>query len=225
MNIKDELLCLADEKYGDFISSLNPTVNRENIIGVRVPMLRKFASEVVKCGEDKNFLDTLPHKYFDENLLHSIILSKEKNFDNAVKRIDEFLPYIDNWAVCDTLSPKVFKKTPDELLINIKKWVKSDKPYTVRFGVSCLMSYFLDDEFKEEYLQIPAEIKSEEYYVNMMIAWYYATALAKQWDMTIPYIEQNKLSRFVNNKTIRKAIESYRITKEQKEYLRKFIKK
>ena len=218
-NIEDNLFKLQDKKYRDLQVKIIPTVDPDTIIGVRTPELRKYAKELVK-GDYVPFLKELPHKYFDENQLHAFIISEIKDFNECIKCINSFLPYIDNWATCDQLSPKVFKKRADELLGYIKIWLNSSKPYTIRFGIGILMQYYLDDMFDEKYLMMVSRIKSSEYYVNMMIAWFFATALAKQYDSTIKYIESKKLDLWVHNKTIQKAIESYRITTEQKEYLK-----
>ena len=217
-NIEKELFKLQDKKYQELQYRIIPNI--DNIIGVRTPDIRKLAKSLVKENNYKFFLEELPHKYFDENQLQAFIISEIKDYDECVSYINKFLPYVDNWATCDTLIPKSFKKNTDKLIKEIKVWIKSDKPYTIRYGVGTLMRYYLDTEFKEEYLEIVSKIKSDEYYVNMMIAWYYATALAKQYEKTIPYIENNKLDKWVHNKTIQKAIESYRINDSQKEYLR-----
>ena len=220
MNIQEELFKLQDKEYAAFQAKLTPGVPEESFIGVRVPDVRKLAKAIVKEGGYETFLSELPHKYYDENMLHGLILSELKDYDLCVKLVDEFLPFVDNWAVCDIMSPKVFKKNKPALLEKIKVWSASSETYTCRFGMEMLMSHFLDEDFKKAYLKIPAAVKSEEYYVNMMIAWFFATALAKQWDDTIPYLEKKKFSPWVQNKTIQKAIESYRITDEQKAYLR-----
>ena len=219
MNIKDELFKLQDIKYRDFQAKLIPTVKPENIIGTRTPELRALAKKIIK--EDyASFINELPHKYFDENQLHAFILSEIKDYDECINYINKFLPYVDNWATCDQMSPKVFKKHHTELLEQIKVWIKSKDTYTIRFGIGMLMQHYLDDEFKPEYMKWVASIKSDEYYVNMMIAWYFATALTKQYKDAILYIENNKLDIWVHNKTIQKACESFRITVEQKDYLR-----
>lgn len=220
MNIVNELFKLQDLKYAEFQSKLVPTVERELFIGVRVPELRKFAKELVKKNTYLDFLDDLPHKYYDENMLHSLILSELKDYEMCVELIEKFLKHIDNWAVCDILSPKNFKKNKMSLIEKIKLWAASDDTYTCRFGIGMLMSHYLDEDFEVEYLEIISRIHSEEYYVNMMIAWFFATALAKRWDETIVYIEDKKLDSWVHNKTIQKSCESLRITKEQKDYLR-----
>ena len=220
MNIQKRLFELSDEKNADFSAKLIPGIDREKFLGVRIPASRKLAKEIIKENEHKDFLNSLPHKYYDENILHSILISEIKDYDECIKYIDEFLPYIDNWAVCDTMSPKAFKNKHERLMNDILRWVDSDQTYTIRFGLKILMAHFLDNDFKKEYLEIPAKIKSDEYYINMMIAWFYATALAKQWDSTIVYIENGVLDKWVHNKAIQKARESYRITTEQKEYLK-----
>ena len=211
---------LRDEKYAQFQAKLTPSVDPKLFIGVRVPEVRKLAKTLKDNPEVEKYLKELPHKYYDENMLHGLLISEIKDFDMAIEETNRFLPYVDNWAVCDIMSPKVFKKHKEELIKYIKKWTKSKQTYTIRFGIEMLMSHYLDEDFKEEYLDIVAKVKSKEYYVNMMIAWYFATALAKKWDSTISYIEENKLDKWVHNKTIQKAIESYRITDKQKDYLR-----
>ena len=224
MNIQKRLLELSDEKNADFSAKLTPGIDKDKFLGVRIPAARKLAKEIIKENEHKDFLNSLPHKYYDENILHSILISEIKDYDECIKYIDEFLPYVDNWAVCDTMSPKAFKSKHERLMSDILRWVNSDQTYTIRFGLEILMSHFLDNDFKKEYLEIPAKIKSNEYYINMMIAWFFATALAKQWDSTIMYIENGVLDKWVHNKTIQKARESYRITAEQKEYLKSLKK-
>ncbi|MDD7511751.1 MAG: DNA alkylation repair protein [Peptostreptococcaceae bacterium] len=220
MNIEEKLLQLQDLKYRDFNSKLVPNIDKDLIIGVRVPELRKLASELIKTDSFEGFLDDLPHKYYDENVLHSLIISLIKDYNECVRRIDDFLPYVDNWAVCDILSPVIFRKCRTELLTKVLEWSESKYCYTCRFGVGMLMSHYLDDDFKACYLDIPAKIQSDEYYVNMMIAWFFATALAKQWDATIPYIENRIMSPWVQNKIIQKSRDSYRVTEKQKEYLK-----
>lgn len=224
MNIQKRLLELSDEKNADFSAKLTPGIDREKFLGVRIPASRKLAKEIIKENEHKDFLNSLPHKYYDENILHSILISEIKDYDECIKYVDEFLPYVDNWAVCDTMSPKAFKNKHERFMNDILRWVDSDQTYTIRFGLKMLMAHFLGNDFKNEYLKIPAKIKSDEYYINMMIAWFYATALAKQWDSTIVYIENGVLDKWVHNKAIQKARESYRITAEQKEYLKSLKK-
>ena len=230
-NITARLYELQDKDYADFHSRLIPTVSRDTIIGIRVPVLRNFAKEIKGSETASCFLSKLPHQFYDENMLHAILLSeisRKDDYDRCIELVDAFLPYVDNWAVCDILSPKVFRKNR-HLLIGkdgktltdkIYEWSASDKPYTCRFGMEMLMTHYLDEDYSEEYLEIPASVHSEEYYVNMMIAWFYATALAKQWNDSITYLENNRLDIWTHNKTIQKACESYRITAEQKEYLR-----
>ena len=221
-SFQERLFELQDKEYADFQAKLTPTVPRENFIGVRVPLVRKLAKELIKDTYCEEFLSTLPHEYYDENMLHGLLISEMKDYDEVIKKLDLFLPYVDNWAVCDIMSPKVFKKHKDELLVEIKRWAKSSDTYTCRFGIEMLQTHFLDDDFKAEYLEIPAVVRSEEYYVNMMIAWFFATSLTKQWDATVPYIEKQRLDKWTHNKTIQKARESYRITDEQKKYLNTF---
>lgn len=220
MNIQKELFALRDISYGDFHAKLVPNIPRELLIGVRVPEARKLAKRLAKEPEASEFLKDLPHKYYDENILHALLISEMRDYDACIVAIDEFLSYIDNWAVCDILSPKIFKEHKTSLLEKIKEWSASDKTYTCRFGLEMLMSYFLDNDFKPDYLEITTSVHSEEYYVRMMIAWFFATALAKQWDATIKYIEDNRLDTWTHNKAIQKAKESRRITPKQKEYLK-----
>ncbi|MDO5145648.1 MAG: DNA alkylation repair protein [Eubacteriales bacterium] len=209
-----------DEKYAQFQRKLIPTLNPEAIIGVRTPILRKFAKELKRDDTCVTFLQELPHRYFEENQLHGFIISEIPDFQSCILETERFLPYMDNWATCDQTSPKVFRKHREELLPYIKKWLASEHTYTVRFAIGMLMRHFLDEDFNVEYSELVAGISSDEYYINMEIAWYIATALAKQWAATIPYIENNRLDPWVHNKTIQKARESNRITKKQKEYLK-----
>ena len=225
MNIEKELFKLQDKKYRDMQITIIPTVKAETIIGVRTPELKKIAKELYKSNNYKEFINDLPHKYFDENQLHAFILGEIKDYDECLDSVNKFLPYIDNWATCDQSTPKAFVKNSDRLIGEIKKWLKSKETYTIRFGIGMLMRSYLDDNFKEEYLELVSKIKSDEYYVNMMIAWYFATALAKQYDSAIKYIENNKLDIWVHNKTIQKAVESYRVTDEHKDYLRSLKRK
>lgn len=219
--IQEQLFALQDEKFRDFQAKLMPTVDKSLIIGVRTPALRQLAKKLYGTNDAAEFLEKVPHQYFDENQLHAFLISLITDFDSAITATENFLPYIDNWATCDQLHPKkAFAKNLSSLLKQIKIWIKSKETYTIRFGVEMLMAHFLDENFSPEQLKLVASVKSEEYYVNMMCAWYFATALAKQYDSTISYIEQKKLTPDVHAKTIRKAIESYRITDEQKKYLR-----
>lgn len=218
--IRQELFQLQDVKYRDFQSKLIPTVDAKSMIGVRTPQLRSMAKEWSKKERIGEFLDELPHAYFDENQLHAFLISEIKDYDICMARTEAFLPFVDNWATCDQMSPRVFRKHRTELLGAVRKWIGSDQTYVIRFGIKMLMEHFLDEAFEPEYPELVAGIKSEEYYVNMMIAWYFATALAKQYDGIIPYIEGNKLEAWTHNKTIQKALESYRITPEQKTYLK-----
>lgn len=220
VNIKEELLALQDISYADFQAKLTPNIPRDLFIGVRVPELRKLSKKVVEDPETSKFLKNLPHKYYDENMLHGLIISEIKDYDACIVAVDDFLPYVDNWAVCDIMSPKIFKKNKEALLKKIKEWSASEKTYTCRFGIETLMSHFLDDDFKPEYLEIALSGNSEDYYVRMMIAWFFATALAKEWDEAIKYIEDQRLDPWTHNKTIQKARESRRITPKEKEYLK-----
>lgn len=208
-----------DAGYAAFQAKLTPSVDKELFIGVRVPEVRKLAKQLKDDPITADFIHELPHKYYDENMLHGLLVSEIKDYEKAIDETDRFLPYVDNWAVCDIMSPKVFKKHKGQLLEKIREWAASRKTYTIRFGIEMLMSHYLDEDFSPEYLEIPAALRSEEYYVNMMIAWFFATALAKQWDAAIPYLEQRRLDEWVHKKTIQKARESNRITDAQKMYL------
>ena len=218
--ITEKLFSLADEKYKDFQSKLMPTVDKDKVIGVRTPLLRSFAKELYKEGDYEAFLSDLPHKYYEEDNLHALLIDKIKDVDTCLAETERLLPYIDNWATCDMLRPKAFKQDSKKLLRYIYKWLESDKTYTIRYGIGCLCSFYLDDNFSPDQLSRVAEIKSDEYYINMMIAWYFATALAKQYESTVAYLEERRLPEWVHRKTIQKAIESYRISGEIKAYLR-----
>lgn len=212
-----ELFSLQDEKYRDFQRKLIPNIPPESIIGVRTPELRKLAKEMTDTEE---FLSELPHRYFEENQIHAFLISGMKDFGECIRRLEEFLPFVDNWATCDQISVRLFKKHTGELMEHIHRWLTSGKTYTVRFGLGCLMRFYLDGEFREDCAELASGVRSEEYYVNMMIAWYFATALAKQYDHILPYIENRRLDGWTHRKAIQKAIESNRITDEQKAYLR-----
>ncbi len=218
--IRKRLFELQDTKYRDFQGKLIPNIDLETVIGVRTPELRKFAKEILKSRDYADFLQNVPHKYFDENQLHAFLISGMKDYGECLDALCKFLPYVDNWATCDQMSPKVFKKHRPELLPKIKAWIGSAETYTIRFAVGMLMEHFLDEDFSDEYPEMVSKLRSDEYYVNMMIAWYFATALAKQYDAILPYIEQHKLDVWTHNKAIQKSVESYRITEEQKEYLK-----
>lgn len=220
ITIRERLISLADPEYRDFQSKLMPTVDKETVLGVRMPEIRRFAKEIKGTQDAEEFLNAPEHDYYDENTLHISLLSLEKDFDRALSRTQAFLPYVDNWAVCDMLNPKVFFENLPRLYDNILLWLRSDKPYTVRFGIGMLMRYFLDENFDEKYLTIVAGIKSDEYYVNMMCAWFFATALTKQYERTLPYFTGNRLKKWVHNKAISKACDSLRVKIEQKEQLK-----
>lgn len=220
MNIREQLFSMQDLKYRDFQSKLISTLDPESIIGVRTPQLRALAKEIAKSDAADPFLSDLPHRYFEENQLHSFIICEIKDYSKCIRRLEIFLPYVDNWATCDQLSPKVFKKYRNDLIRYIPGWLDSDRTYTVRFGIGMLMEHYLDEDFCAEYLEMAASVRSDEYYVNMMTAWYFATALAKQYDAVLPFLTKQRLDTWTHNKTVQKAIESYRITPDQKEYLR-----
>ncbi len=218
--LQNQLFELQDLKYKEFHQKLMPTVNSDKVIGIRTPVLRKFAKEFNKREEAKSFLKNLPHKYYEEDNLHAFLLEQIKDYNVLIEELNKFLPFVDNWATCDMMRPKILKKHKPELLEDIKRWLNSKDTYAIRFAVNCLMNYYLEEDFKPEYLHLVKNIESEEYYINMVRAWYFATALAKQYDETIKVLENNELDKWTHNKTIQKAVESYRITKEQKEYLK-----
>ena len=218
--LQTALFNMQDITYRDFHSRLIPNIEKDKVIGIRTPILRKFAKEYAKTDDAQKFIRELPHYYYEENNLHMMIITGIKDYDTCVIEIERFLPYIDNWATCDLPVPKCFYKNKEKLLDNVISWIKSDDTYTIRYGIETLMSIYLDDAFESSYPRLVSEVISDEYYVNMMIAWYFATALAKQWEAVIPYIEEKRLPEWVHKKTIQKAVESYRITDEQKKYLR-----
>ena len=225
MNIREELFALQDLKYKEFHKRLIPTIDENTIIGVRIPALRTLVKDFSKTKEAEEFMKELPHMYYEENNVHAFLIEKIKSYDICIQELDRFLPFVDNWATCDSMAPKVLKKHLPELLDKIEEWMASDHTYTVRYGIGLLMKYYLDEAFDEKYLQMVADVYTEEYYINMMVAWYYATALAKQYEAALPYIEQQKLGVWIHNKTIQKAVESYRISPEQKSYLRTLRRK
>lgn len=220
MKIYKELQALKEKEYAEFQAKLVPTIEPSIILGIRVPKLRALAKSYIRDQECQVFLDSLPHNYYDENMLHAILISEMKDYDKCINRLEAFLPYVDNWAVCDIMSPKLFKRYREDLMTRIKVWMASEETYTIRFGLGMLMTHFLDEDFKPEYLDMASSIRSDEYYVNMMIAWFFATALAKQWEVSLPYIEDKKLDDWTHKKAIQKARESLRISKEKKEYLK-----
>ncbi|MBQ9516998.1 MAG: DNA alkylation repair protein [Eubacterium sp.] len=218
--IQNFLFNNQDTDYRDFQSKLIPTVGKDYFIGVRTPILRKYAKDVAKSDYCSDFISELPHEYFDEMQLHAFVISLTKDFGTAVAQVQDFLPFVNNWATCDQMSPKVFKKHKSDLLPYIDEWLKSDREYTVRFGIGMLMEHYLDADFDEKYMKKVARIRSDKYYINMMIAWYFATALAKQYDTAVKYIEADALDKWTHNKAIQKARESYRVTDEHKDYLK-----
>ncbi len=223
--IKNELLLMQDKTYKDFHSKLMPTINPDSIIGIRVPILRDYAKKLFKENSIESlnsFLKNLPHEFYEENNIHAFIIEKINNFDECIFYLEDFLPYIDNWATCDMLNPKIFKTNYEKLLEKIYQWINSDSVYTVRFAIGMLMRYFLDEKFETKYLDLVVSINSEEYYINMMRAWFFTTALAKQYEQTFPYIKNYSLDKWTHNKSIQKAKESFRISKVQKEELKKF---
>lgn len=218
--IQQELFANRDEKYGSFQAKLLPTIDPNSVIGVRTPTLRAFAKTLYNQNDFSSFVNDLPHTYFDENQLHAFLISQIKDFDLCIEETNRFLPFVDNWATCDQMSPKIFKKHKKELLEQIKIWISSNKTYTVRFAIGMLMKYFLDEDFSLDYPKMILSVRAEDYYVKMMIAWYFATALAKQYDSILPFFENKKLDKWTHNKAIQKALESYRISNDRKQYLR-----
>ena len=220
--ITDGLFALKDENYRRFHAKLIPDIPIDNIIGVRTPVLRKYAKEVAKLPETNIFLESLPHIYYEENNLHGALLSLlyPKDIIAFMEQLERFLPYVDNWATCDMLSPKIFKKHLSYVYERVQKWLQSDAVYTIRFGIVTLLGFYLDDAFEPEMLQLVANVRSEEYYVNMAVAWYFSMALVKQYDAMLPYIQNRVLEPWTHNKSIQKAIESRRIPQETKAYLR-----
>ena len=218
--IRAELFAAQDTKYRDFQAKLIPTADPSAVIGVRTPEIRKIAKRMIRRVDAEGFLSDLPHQYFDENQVHALGISEIKEFEKCIEEVERFLPFVDNWATCDQMSPKVFKKRKRELPAKTRDWIRAEHVYTVRCGIGMLMQHFLDEDFDPEYAELVAGVRSEEYYVNMMIAWYFATALAKQYDAVLPFIEERRLDRWVHNKTIQKAVESFRVGAEEKDYLR-----
>lgn len=218
--LQEELFSLRDEKYKEFFSALVPNIDKRQIIGVKTPQLKKLTKDFYQKPESRIFMNSLPHEYYEENNIHGFMIERIKDFDECIAETEKYLPYIDNWASCDQLRPPVFKKHRQELLKKIKVWLSSPHVYTVRFGIGMLMVHFLDEDFSPEYPELVGKIRTEEYYVNMMSAWYFATALAKQYDSVLPYFAERKLSPFVHNKAIQKAVESRRVSDERKAFLR-----
>ncbi len=225
MDLYKRLIALQAPAFRDFNAKLIPNIEKGTVLGVKTPELKLLAKELIKNGEAEEFLARLPHQYFEENQIHAFLISEIKDWDKAIAELERFLPYVDNWATCDQMILKVIAKDPERILDKAEEWIHSDHVYTIRFGIGLLMRYFLDEGFREEYLEKVAAIKSEEYYVNMMSAWYFATALAKQYEATLPYFTDNRLDKWVHNKSISKARESYRVSNEHKEILKLLIRK
>ena len=220
MSIQARLFGMQDVAYAEFQRKLIPNINPQTIIGVRTPQLRSFAKELAKTPDGIAFLSELPHRFFEENQLHAFLITQTKDITLCLQQTHTFLPYVDNWATCDQLSPKVFAKHKQEVLRYIRQWIVSEEEYTVRFAMGMLMRHFLDSDFSAEYPALVAAIQSDKYYIKMMQAWYFATALAKQYEAVIPYLQQGRLDRWTHNKTIQKSIESYRIAPETKTFLK-----
>ncbi len=219
-SIQPCLFALRDEKNAAFVAKLIPNIPSATILGARTPALRKLARELRDSDAARAFLDELPHAYFEENCLHAFFLEQIKDFDECLAGVERFLPFVDNWAVCDQMNPPVFRKHREELLPPVRRWLASGQTYTIRYGIKLLMDHFLDGDFQPEYLQMVSVIEIKEYYVNIMRAWYFATALAKQWESSLPYLQEGRLDAWTHNRTIQKAVESYRISPEQKQLLR-----
>ena len=217
---KSELFALRDEWYRGFQCKLMPTVDESRVIGILTPQLRNYARQIRDTAEAKEFLTLLPHKYYEENNLHGFLIEFFRDYDECVTALDRFLPFVDNWATCDSINPKVLGKNPERLIADIRRWLKSEDIYTVRFGLKMLMTHFLEENFKADYLNLAAATDCTEYYLSMMTAWFFATALAKQYDSALPYLKDRKLDRTTHNRAIQKAVESYRVTDEQKTTLR-----
>ena len=224
-NLQEALFSLRDENYKAFQEKLIPSTNANTVIGVRTPALRRFAVEFADTEECRAFLSDLPHDYYEENCLHGFLIERILDFDQAIAELDRFLPYVDNWATCDMTSPKSFSKNKEKLLPAIEKWISSEHTYMVRFGIVMLMKHYLDDSFSAQYLRMVANIRSEEYYIEMAQAWYFAEALVKQYEATLPYLENEALSPFVHNKTISKACDSFRLDREEKDFLKTLRRK
>ena len=220
MSIYEKLKEHQDTEYREFQGNLVPNVDKETLIGVRTPQMRKIAKEEFGTEEAELFLKALPHTYYEENLVHFFLISMIRDFDECVKEVEIFLPYVDCWPVCDQSTPKVFAKNHEKILPLIRKWIGSEHVYTARFGIRMLMNEFLGDDFRPEYLEWVASVKGEDYYIKMMVAWFFATALAKKYDESVVYIEERKLDDWTRRKAIQKAIESFRVSDEHKEYLR-----
>lgn len=219
-SIQEQLRSLSEPEYKVFQCGLMPTVDPNRVLGVRTPALRKLAKSLKGSSQATEFLASLPHDYYEENNLHGLLISELSQYEETVEALEAFLPWVDNWATCDLLSPKAFKKLPPELPAQVRHWLESSHAYTVRFALGILLKFYLDEAFQPQYLDWACELHSSEYYINMMIAWYFATALAKQYETTLPYLENRRLSKWVHNKTIQKAVESFRITPEKKTFLR-----
>ena len=219
-NIETKLMKVKDDKYKEFQAKLVPNIDSDTILGIRTPEMRKIAKELFESNNFDSFLNELPHKYYEENLIHFFVISMIKDFNKCIEEVERFLPYVDCWPVSDQATPKSFRKNHDKLLPYIKKWIKSKHVYTARFGIRMLMNEYLGDDFKKEYLELVSSVKSDDYYLKMMVAWYFATALAKKYDETIPFFENRLLDEWVHKKAIQKAIESYRVSEEHKKYLR-----
>ena len=220
MTVYERLSACRDEEYRDFQSKLVPNIPKETVLGVRTPDMRKIAKEIKGTEDAEAFLSQLPHEYYEENLVHFFLIAEIRDFDECVKAVETFLPYVDCWPVCDQSSPKVFARNHERLLPFIKKWIGSEHVYTARFGIRMLMNEFLGEDFRPEYLEWVAAVKGEDYYVKMMVAWYFATALAKRYDESIVFIEERRLDYWTHKKAIQKAIESFRVSDEHKEYLK-----
>ena len=225
LSLRNELFSMRDDKYKAFQEKLMPSVDTDSVIGIRTPALRRFAAEFAKKQSSSNFLKTLPHTYYEENNLHAFLIEKIGDFDRTVEELNRFLPYVDNWATCDMMSPKVFSANQEKLLPIIKEWLSSPHIYMARFGIVTLMKHYLDEDFSPHHLQMVADVPSDEYYIEMAKAWYFAEALVKQYDSALPYLTSSRLSPSVHNKTISKACDSFRVSKDKKDFLKILRKK
>lgn len=217
--IREYLLSKQDIKYRDFTLPLIPNVDEKTFIGVRLPAIKKYAKELDEKSRIE-FLNSLPHQYHEENLLHAYILSNIKDYETFINYVNVFLPFVTNWSVSDTICNKYLIKYRNQLIKEVYKWLKSDELYRVRYAVKCLMNYYLGDDFKKEHIEHVEQVKLDDYYIKMMIAWYLATGLAKNYDSFVKVIEEKKFDAFTHNKAIQKAIESYRVSDEHKDYLK-----
>ena len=218
--IREKLCSLQNKKNAAFVARLIPNIPPETILGVYTPQLRALAREVRGSAEAETFVRQLPHTLLEENALHAFLIESIRNYDTCLFEVERFLPYVNNWATCDSLRPPVFRKHRAALLDAVRRWLDSGETYTVRFGLGMLLTHYLDGDFEPRFLDWAADVRSEEYYVKMMVAWYFTTALCKQYDAALPYLREQRLDKWTHNMTIRKAVESRRVTETHKAYLK-----